>query len=132
MTDHRTRPASPPAAAAPLLEAKRTASALSRRLHPHEVTYSVVDNGYEPRPADGRFARRVRTRLRSGKVFDAANRLIVEGLLYDRSATGWRLRMLDDVALPPRVRFYDDELRRAFDAKVVWKKGREVGIVLTA
>ena len=127
--NQRARPRSGPTVptAPPLLEARRAGPAPETRGAGASVTYRVVDEGSREK----RIGQRARTRLRSGRVFDARNRLLAEALLYDRSATGWRLRIMDDVPLPGCFRFYDDELRQAFDARLVWRRGREIGIVLT-
>lgn len=116
-------------ATAPLVQARRIAQPADSRLDRRDVVYWVA----EPAAAtasEKRSADRARTRLRSGRIFDRDNRLLAEALLHDRSSSGWRLRLLDDVPLPPRFRFYDDELRRAFDATLVWRRGREIGIGL--
>jgi hypothetical protein len=111
----------------PLLHAKRTMGATEAGLDRHEVAYWVADAAPATR-TDKRSHSRARTRLRSGRILDSRNRLLAEASLHDRSSTGWRLRLLEDVPLPPRFRFYDDEQRRAFDADLIWRRGRDVGV----
>jgi hypothetical protein len=125
-------PTQPAKAAGPLLQAKRTASPDERRLARGEVVYWVSERTAAPASSEKRGSDRTRTRLRSGRIFDAGNQLLAECFLYDRSSKGWRLRLLEDVPLPPRFRFFDDEFRRAFDATLVWRRDREVGIRLRA
>lgn len=113
-----------------LLRGKRTSGPGKAALEPHEIAYWVRED--VPGTPEKRAERRARTRLRSGRILDARNRLLAEVALHDRSSTGWRLQLLDDVPLPSRFRFYDDELRRAFEAELVWRRGREVGVGIKA
>ncbi len=71
---------------------------------------------------------RRRTRLRSGKVATLANRFIIECQIFDRSAEGARLRLAGRVVLPDHVKLFDDERNALYVAKVVWRRGNEVGI----
>ena len=78
---------------------------------------------------DKRSLPRHRTRLRSGKVLNLANRYLVECQIHDRSPRGARLRLLGDVVVPDALRLYDDAAASVADADVVWRKDREIGLV---
>jgi hypothetical protein len=111
----------------PLLQARRTVGPTEAGFDRHEVAYWVADAA-PPSGTDKRSHGRARTRLRSGRILDSRNRLLAEASLHDRSSAGWRLRLLEDVPLPPRFRFYDDEQQRAFDADLIWRRGRDIGV----
>ena len=79
-------------------------------------------------PADKRAMRRRRTRLRSGKVIDGANRFLIECAIHDRSDEGARLRLANNIGLPDEIRLFDDEQRSLSPARIIWRKGQEIGI----
>lgn len=98
-----------------------------------QVSYSVVE--LEPRPLatvngrpDNRGAGRRRTRLRSGKILDQANRFLCDCLIHDRSATGLRLALPRGAELPPHFHVHDDETREIDVVETVWRRGAIVGV----
>ncbi len=108
---------------------RNLARALAQR---GRVAYWVVEAAREPpRPtASGREARKAgrrRTRLRSGKVLDAANGFLCECVIYDRSATGLRLLLGRDVGLPAQFRVHDDETGAVESFAIVWRRGATLG-----
>jgi hypothetical protein len=88
-------------------------------------TYCVV----KAKDAGNRqLARRRRTRLRSGKLLDPRNALLIDCQIYDRSEKGARIRLVGDTAVPSKIRFYEESPERLLEAKVVWRKDREIGL----
>lgn len=77
---------------------------------------------------DRRSARRRRTRLRSGKLLDLHNAFLIECQIFDRSHNGARVRLFADVQAPNAIRLYEDFPERLLDARVVWRKQRELGL----
>ncbi len=49
-------------------------------------------------------------------------------LVVDQSASGARLRLDRNLALPPRIVLVDIARATAVEAEVVWRKGQEAGI----
>lgn len=93
-----------------------------------EVTYSVLSNGPAAAFADERRdAPRRRTRLRSGKVLDRANRFVVETSILDRSAGGLRLRLARDCEVPEIFHLFDDETESIFAYRVIWRRQNTLG-----
>src|SRR5579871_1101786 len=91
------------------------------------VTYSVIDSP----PAKGgeqRASSRRRTRLRSGKIVDLRNNFVCDCVLHDRSRGGLRVRLVQVVELPDRIRIFDDELGALVSADIVWRRGKDLGI----
>lgn len=78
--------------------------------------------------ADRRGARRRRTRLRSGKILDLGNGFVIECQIYDRSEKGVRVRLFADIPAEPVIRLYEDDPERLSDARIVWRKGSELGL----
>ena len=71
----------------------------------HDFTYCVV----KPKDAgDERSARRRRTRLRSGKLLDPRNALLIDCQIYDRSEKGARIRLIGDCPVPRSIRLYEE------------------------
>ncbi|HUZ90654.1 MAG TPA: hypothetical protein VMU78_01950 [Methylocella sp.] len=66
-----------------------------------------------------RLARRRRTRLRSGKLLDPRNALLIDCQIYDRSEKGARIRLIGDTPVPIKIRFYEESPERLLEAKVV-------------
>jgi|GEM_PF-1984211 len=103
-----------------------------------DVTYCVIENnaklteqetaGRETAGEDRRKPQRKRTRLRCGKVLDQHGKFLVECQVHDRSDYGAQLRLIAAISLPPRIKFFDDEQGALIDAKVIWRKKREIGI----
>ncbi|MDX7950352.1 PilZ domain-containing protein [Lichenihabitans sp. Uapishka_5] len=96
-------------------------------------TYTVlIDRKPAATPAragdDRREAPRRRTRLRSGKIVDAADLFVTECLVHDLSDTGMRLRLPIGVAMPDRFQVYDDQSGQLLRAELSWRRADEVGI----
>jgi hypothetical protein len=89
------------------------------------VTYVVLPS---PTKAEKRAARRWRTHLRSGKIVDGQTVILTESQVHDRSTRGARLRLAAHVALPRRIRFFDDITKHLFEVSVAWQRGRDIGI----
>jgi hypothetical protein len=81
---------------------------------------------------DKRGAPRRRTHLRSGQVLTATGSFVANCLMRDLSATGARLKLLTDAIIPPQVRYLDENTSTVREAKVVWRKGPEIGILFTS
>jgi hypothetical protein len=77
---------------------------------------------------DRRSAERRRTRLRSGKLLDLHNAFLIECQIFDRSHKGARVRLFADVQAPNVIHLYEDFPERLLDARVVWRKQRELGL----
>ena len=94
----------------------------------------VADLGGAPAGADFAYsvrlvgARRRRTRLRSGKILNLGNGFVIECQIYDRSEKGVRVRLFADIPAEPVIRLYEDDPERLSDARVVWRKGSELGL----
>ena len=70
-----------------------------------DFTYCVV----KPKDAgDKRSARRRRTRLRSGKLLDPRNALLIDCQIYDRSEKGARIRLIGECPVPRSIRLYEE------------------------
>lgn len=96
------------------------------------VTYCVLPSAPvapspQPRSDEKRRARRRRTRLRSGKILDRANRFLIEASILDRSASGLRLRLARNSAIPDVFHLFDDETQIILIARVVWRRQALVG-----
>ena len=112
---------------------RKHARALARR---GRIAYSVV-TAPEPKPVasgrpENRGAGRQRTRLRSGKILDAANRFLCDCLIHDRSASGLRLALPRNLGLPPQFRVHDDETGAVDVVATVWRRGAVVGVRYSA
>jgi len=92
-----------------------------------QVTYSVLSAGPVAFPEERRNAPRRRTRLRSGKILDRANRFIMETSILDRSAGGLRLRLAHDCELPEVFHLFDDESECIFAFRVIWRSHTTLG-----
>lgn len=105
-------------------------SALERlwraRKDPAVVTYSVLPS-VSPSTSEKRKDQRRRTRLRSGKILDRANRFLIETAILDRSSGGLRLRLARDCAIPETFHLFDDETELVFAAGIVWRRQALVG-----
>ena len=80
-----------------------------------------------PATADQRRDKRQRTRLRSGKILDRANRFLIEAAIIDRSSAGLRLRLARDQAIPEVFRLFDEETGFVLGARLVWRRQALVG-----
>ncbi len=90
------------------------------------VTYSVLPP-VAPLSNEKRKDQRRRTRLRSGKIVDRANRFLIEAAILDRSSSGLRLRLGRDCAIPESFHLFDDETELVFAARIVWRRQALVG-----
>ena len=98
-----------------------------------QVSYSVVEPARDGKPAreggrDHRAAGRRRTRLRSAKILDSANRFVCECLIHDRSASGLRLALAKNLGLPAQFRVHDDETGNVDVVATVWRRGAVLGV----
>ena len=93
------------------------------------ATYSVVAGEAANRRADPEARKQIRQRLhlRSAKVIDAANGFVCDAMIWDRSDGGRRLVLANNVGLPPRFGFYEDEDGAIFTATLAWRRGPVVG-----
>ena len=82
--------------------------------------------------SDRRLARRRRTRLRSGRLFDAEGRFLLDCCLLDRSLLGARIATSYLGDLPTRIAFYDDEKREMSEADIVWREAEICGLIFRA
>jgi hypothetical protein len=115
------------AADAPLIEAVKMDDA---RATPGEVTYRVLEPRHEPKQksADKRVEGRHRTRLRSGKILDLANKFLIDCQIHNRSTHGARLILPAKVKAPRRFRLFSDTDGELVDAKVIWQRGQNIGV----
>jgi len=95
------------------------------------VTYMVIEKKTSG-DRDRRGEDRRRTRLRSGKILDSQNKFLIECQVHDRSAQGARLRLVANVFTPTRIRLFDDEAKTVQDARIVWRRDRELGVRFAA
>jgi len=96
------------------------------------VTYCVLPSpSHSPPPvlatAEQRNDKRRRTRLRSGKILDRANRFLIDAAIIDRSSAGIRLRLARDQAIPDVFRLFDEESGLVLGARLVWRRQALVG-----
>lgn len=111
------------AADAPLIEAIKADDARAR---PGDVTYRVL----EPvqKSGDKRTEGRRRTRLRSGKILDLANKFLIDCQIHNRSAHGARLILAAKIKAPRRFRLFSDTDGELVDAKIIWQRGQNIGV----
>jgi hypothetical protein len=77
-----------------------------------------------------RFGIRQRTRLRAGRVADYRCRFLVECLIRDRGPRGAKIELVKDVRIPELIWLFSDDTCLFSAARVVWRNGREVGLML--
>ena len=97
------------------------------------VTYCVLPSPSPfpaPTTAELRNAKRQRTRLRSGKILDRANRFLIDAAIIDRSSAGLRLRLARDERIPDVFRLFDEETGWVLGARLVWRRQALVGVRL--
>jgi hypothetical protein len=118
----------PAVARAPAVEARRLDEAAVAGFG--DFTYAVIPDKPRPRVpvGDKRGNTRQRTRLRSGKVIDPNDRFLTECLVFDRSESGGRLRVPAGTTLPAWIQFYDDQSAVLYQADVIWRRDRDIGI----
>ncbi len=97
------------------------------------VAYCVVETARDEKAKaqgrpDHRAAGRKRTRLRSAKVLDSANKFVCECLIHDRSASGLRLTLARNLGLPAHFRVHDDETGKVDVVETVWRRGAVLGV----
>jgi hypothetical protein len=97
-----------------------------------QVAYCVVEppadkKPSDERPRDHRAAARQRTRLRSAKILDSANKFVCDCLIHDRSASGLRLMLARNIGLPALFRVHDDETGKVDVVVTVWRRGAALG-----
>ncbi len=94
------------------------------------VTYCVLPSrspSLATATAEQRNDTRRRTRLRSGKILDRANRFLIDAAIIDRSSAGLRLRLARDQAIPDVFRLFDEESGLVLGARLVWRRQAVVG-----
>ena len=97
------------------------------------VTYCVLPSPSPSSPfpitatTEHRNAKRQRTRLRSGKILDRANRFLIDAAIIDRSIAGLRLRLARDQPIPDVFRLFDEETGWVLGARLVWRRQALVG-----
>ncbi len=109
-------------------DVRRLGVALAER---GEIAYWVVspDGGAAQKPhGEQRASVREQMRLRSAKLLDAANRFLCECRICDRSLHGLRLALTHNIRLPRRMSVHIDETGEVRTAKVVWRRGLEIGV----
>lgn len=111
---------------APLLEGRRVEGGRASAGGAGECTYTVAE--VPARSAEKRSRHRRRTRLRTGKIVDAAGRFLTECLVHDRSDTGGRLRLPAGIVVPGTIQLYDDQSASLVQAVVVWRLDQEIGV----
>lgn len=70
---------------------------------------------------------RRRTRLRSGKVADLTDKFLCECMIFDVSDGGAGLLVPADLELPDEVLLFDDLDKTIAVARLVWRKGEQLG-----
>lgn len=75
-----------------------------------------VDRRFEPRKPSG------------GRGVVVAPGLEIACIITDVSASGMRVRLERQLALPPRVFLVDMAAAAALDCEVAWRKGNEAGL----
>ncbi len=98
-----------------------------------QVAYSIVESGRQEKPRDEgrrdhRAAGRRRTRLRSAKILDSANKFVCDCLIHDRSDSGLRLTLARNQGLPVHFRVHDDETGKVDAVVTVWRRGAALGV----
>jgi hypothetical protein len=98
-----------------------------RKTENGDVTYSVMPIA-QAWMGERRFAPRRRTRLRSGKVLDLANRFLMETSILDRSDGGLRLHLARNCDLPELFHLFDDESESIVAVRVIWRRQTTLGV----
>lgn len=91
------------------------------RTTPRDKAGGVVNSRRTPRR---------RTRLHTGRVFDAALHFLAEVTIHDVSEKGARIRLQRGVDLPVRVILADETDGRVARADVRWRKHDEAGLAI--
>ena len=103
--------------------ARAVASSLARR---GKVAYHVLGapsaDSRQRQAAEKRgFARR-RSHLRSGKLLDIENRFLCECLIYDRSNTGFRLKLARNISISKNCHLFEDETCAVNLVSIAWRR----------
>jgi hypothetical protein len=80
--------------------------------------------------ADKRNARRQRM-LKDAKIITTNERSVIDCVVRDISDTGAKLRCGDQVAVPKEFHLFLPQSRFFREARTVWRRGNEIGIVFT-
>lgn len=80
--------------------------------------------------AERRGSKRVRTRLRPGKILDADGLFLADCAILDRSPTGLRVRLFASLALSGPIRVLDERGRDVAPGRSVWQRAGEAGIAI--
>jgi hypothetical protein len=80
------------------------------------------------RPEENRREPRFRSHLRTGQISDLQHNLIANCLICDRSASGARLKVPVNVAVPSEFLFLDDEIQAPVRVQLRWRRAGEMGV----
>ena len=87
------------------------------------MTYRILDPVRES--GDKRTESRKRTRLRSGKILDDANKFLIDCQINNRSEHGARLILVAKIKLPRRIRLTGDLDGELLEAAIAWQRGQK-------
>lgn len=112
----------------PLLEGSRLTTGVSllarwRLRRKGVVLYERIDSS----PAERRQEKRRAVRLNWGKTLDGGDRFLCECLIVNRGDGGVRLRLARALVIPARFQLFDDGDGLLYAARLVWRRGQEVG-----
>ncbi len=79
---------------------------------------------------DRRKEDRHRTRLRGGILRSRDGRRLLDCLIRDRSAGGFKLTLSEDRLLPIELSLEDEADHRRYDIHIVRRNGAEIGVVV--
>lgn len=71
------------------------------------------------------------SRLRWGKALDGADRFLCDCVIADRAQGGVRLRLARNLVLPPLFQLFDEDSGAIYSARIVWRRGVEIGCRLS-
>lgn len=75
--------------------------------------------------------RRRDVRLNWGKALDLSERFLCDCRIVDRASGGVRLRLVRNIAPPPRFYLFDEAEGAVFAAQIVWRRGSDIGCRLS-
>ncbi len=87
------------------------------------VLYERID----PSPVDRRQKKRRAVRLNWGKALDSGDGFLCECIIVNRGDGGVRLRLARALVIPTRFQLFDDGDGMLYAARLVWRRGQEVG-----
>lgn|GEM_PF-1735403 len=110
-----------------------------KRAWTNEVTYCVQSASSAAAPAgqsrtapkardEKRSSCRVRTRLCPAMIITPGELYATECQVYDRSASGARLRIPGAASIPRRFRLFDETQMVLMEVAAVWRRGRDIGV----